>query len=95
MPLLCISWAVIPALKMFYDGKWIASASSATFMSVSLDAIQPGTAEEKAGKVKVNGQTSIYVSIQNSPMPRVVVDKLLEQIIKCVANIIPLFDPFF
>jgi hypothetical protein len=58
------------------------------------DAARPRPTEEQARSVKVNGQVTVFVSLQNPPMPLEPVDRTLEQIVKCVANIVPRFDPF-
>ena len=43
----------------------------------------------------VNGQVSVYVAINDPAVPRIPVERLLENIVKRVADIIPRFDRFF
>ena len=45
--------------------------------------------------VQMKGEVAIYVTWQDVAMPRVPVDRTLEQIIEAVANIVPRFDRFF
>lgn len=44
--------------------------------------------------VKVDGQVTVFVSLQNAPVPLEPVDRTLENIVKCVADIVPRFEPF-
>jgi hypothetical protein len=46
-------------------------------------------------KVEVDSQATIFVAFSDSSMPLEPVDRTLENIIKCVANVIPQFDSFF
>ena len=45
--------------------------------------------------MQMKGKATIYVTWKDVPMPREPADRTLEQIIKCVADIIPRFDRFF
>jgi len=58
-------------------------------------AATPGASEETAHGVKVDGQVTVFVSLDNPPMPLEPVDRMLERIVKCVADIVPMFNPFF
>jgi hypothetical protein len=59
------------------------------------DASGPHPPTQQTRTVKVDGQVTIFVSLKNSPMPSEPVERQLEQIIKCVANVVPRFDKFF
>ena len=59
------------------------------------DASRPSQPTQQARTVKVNGQVTVFVSLKDSPMPNEPVERKLEQIIKCVADIVPRFDGFF
>jgi hypothetical protein len=48
--------------------------------------------EKQSPEVQVKGQATVFVAFQNVAMPREPVDRTLEQIVKCVADIIPRFD---
>jgi hypothetical protein len=43
----------------------------------------------------MKGKVISYVTWKDVPVPSVPIDRTLEQIIKCVANIVPRFDSFF
>jgi len=45
--------------------------------------------------VEMKGKAAIYVTWKDVSMPRERVDVTLQQIVKCVADIIPRFDRFF
>jgi hypothetical protein len=45
--------------------------------------------------VQMKGEVAIYVTWQDVLVPRVAIERTLEQIIERVANTIPRFDPFF
>jgi hypothetical protein len=49
----------------------------------------------ESGKVKVDVQPTLRVSLQDSAMPHKPVDLTLEQIVETVTNIIPRFNRFF
>jgi len=65
------------------------------FIKAAQKAAAPGGAEQKPGNVKVDAQVTVFVSIKDPLVPPEPVDLALEQIIKCVSNIVPLFEPFF
>jgi hypothetical protein len=44
--------------------------------------------------VEVNAQVTVFVTLQNVAMPRAPIDRTLELIVKCVADVIPRFEPF-
>lgn len=58
--------------------------------------VAPGqaTASVRAGDVEVQGEIAAFVSLQDPTVPHMPVEILLEDVIKCVANIIPRFEPF-
>lgn len=51
--------------------------------------------EQFPNGVKVDGQVTVFVSFEDPSVKREPIDTTLEQIIKCVANIVPMFDPLF
>jgi hypothetical protein len=59
------------------------------------DAPSPGPSEQQSRSVKVDGQVTFFVALKNAPMPLVPVERTLEQVVKCVASIVPRFEPFF
>lgn len=63
--------------------------------SVAFNAPAPRSAEEKPRSVKVDGQVSVFISLDNVPMPLVPIERTVEQLVECVANIIPRFEQFF
>jgi hypothetical protein len=56
------------------------------------NASAPALPEQQPGSVKVDGQVTVFVSLDDPPMPLEPIDLALEQIVKCVANIVPMFD---
>lgn len=46
-------------------------------------------------QVQVDGQVAVFVSLQDSTVPIEPVDRTLEQIVKCVADIVSRFESFF
>jgi hypothetical protein len=52
------------------------------------------TAEEAAA-MRMEHQVAVCVTFQDVSMPREGVDRTLENIVKCVADIVPRFEPFF
>jgi hypothetical protein len=55
----------------------------------------PGTSEQQPRSVKVDGQVAVFVSLQNPLVPLEPIERTLEQLVKCVADIVPRFEPFF
>jgi hypothetical protein len=55
----------------------------------------PAESAESAGDVKVQSQATVFIAFRDSAMPREPVNRTLEQIVECVANVIPRFDQFF
>jgi hypothetical protein len=47
---------------------------------------------EHPSSVKVDGKVAVFVALQNAPAPLAPVERTLEQIVKCVAGIVPRFD---
>jgi hypothetical protein len=45
--------------------------------------------------VEVDGQIAVFVALKDFSVPAAPVDILMEQIVKCVADILPRFDPLF
>jgi hypothetical protein len=45
--------------------------------------------------VKVDGQVSIFVALQNVPPPLVPVERTVEQVVTCVADIVTRFEAHF
>lgn len=45
--------------------------------------------------MKMKAKPAIYVAWKDIPMPQEPLDRTLEQIVKCVADIVPRFDAFF
>jgi len=58
----------------------------------ALGTSQPALSPEN---VKVEAQATVFVAFQNSVMPREPVDRTLEQMVECVARVVPRFDSFF
>jgi hypothetical protein len=80
------------------NGRRIASASGVTSMISSMDFLtdpRTGTAWADHAGVKVDGDVAVYITFRDISMPRVPVDRTLEQIVETVANVIPRFDQFF
>jgi hypothetical protein len=66
-----------------------------SFSEVSFDGPAPGSSEQQPRSVKVDGQVTVFVALQNVAMPFAPVDRTLEQVVKCVADIVPRFEKFF
>jgi hypothetical protein len=71
------------------------SASSMVGRQTAGDATSPAATPESPRSMKVDGKVTVFVAIKNGPVPLEPVERTLEQILNCVANIIPLFDGFF
>lgn len=56
---------------------------------------QPGPATQQTRTMKVDGQVTLFISLKDSPVPNEPVEVKLEQVVKCVANIVPRFEKFF
>lgn len=63
------------------------------------DAPIPSLAEQQARDVQVHGKVSVLVSLDHPLVPTPPASEMLGQtlakIVKCVADVIPVFDPFF
>jgi hypothetical protein len=64
-------------------------------VTAAVNTADPGGLEQKPGSVKVDGQVSVFVSLKDGAMPLVPVERELEKIVKCVADILPRFEQFF
>ena len=95
LPLLTLAYAFTGTLSIIVDGVGIVSAGSASSVCVTRHTRAPEPPEQQAGNVKVDGQVTVYVSLKDSPVPKAPVDLLLGNIIKCVKDIVPRFEPFF
>jgi hypothetical protein len=61
----------------------------------TVDTPSPAPPEQQPRSVKVHGQVTVFVAIKDAPVPLVPIERALEQLVKCVANIVPRFEPFF
>lgn len=105
LPLLAIAYTdtvlsqILPNEKITLQGADGSPDGGAILQLVGVSAASetaaPGSLEQHPPSVKVEGQVGVFVTLQNVPVPPEPVDRTLEQIVKCVANIIPPFDPFF
>jgi hypothetical protein len=59
------------------------------------DATAPAAAPALQSNMQMKGEVAIYVTWKDVPVPSEPVDRTLEQIIKAVTNVIPIFDKFF
>jgi hypothetical protein len=91
LPLLTIASARAHQTTVIKGDKtiaWWSGGSQATFYFNTPMAWPPG-------EVKVEGDVAVFVTLQDVAMPVTPVDRLLEDIVKTVADIIPRFEPFF
>jgi hypothetical protein len=93
LPLLTV--ACVDSVSMLISGRRVfRGGPGITEMAVSTKfyAFNPGSPEEPPPDVKVKGQATLFVAFQNPTMPGGAVDWALENLVKCVADIIPRFD---
>jgi hypothetical protein len=76
-----------------HEGRKWHSAGGAS-ISVNLKAPEPGMPPPPPPEVKMEGEPPIFVAFEDPAMKDEVVGLVLENAIKCVADIIPRFDPF-
>jgi hypothetical protein len=98
MLLLCAAhvWEVGNIL-WFKKGKLIWKGSGSG-MGINLAAFGPAFTEEGAIDVKVEGEPTILVTIQDVIMPSghiIILPGVLTQIVECLKDIVPRFDRFF
>jgi hypothetical protein len=91
LPLLTVAHLIGRGLKVTYGGT-VVEASCGSGVSWTFNASGPGIPEPKAGKMKMDGQATVFVALKDILMPLEPVDRKLEKIVKCVADIIPRFD---
>jgi len=106
LPLLTLAQIRSSAIRFHDDkGKTIFSIVGAVFGSkqitghlsgagIGLDTPKPGTPEQATSDVKVECQATIFVAFQNPTMPHEPIDRTLEQMVECVAHVVPRFDPY-
>jgi hypothetical protein len=99
LPVLTIASVGVNELKALVEvcdgGRVIAEATAGGDISFTLGRATPGSPPRRTREVKVDCQPALAVSISNPLVPQMPVDLLLGRIYKCVASIIPRFDPFF
>jgi hypothetical protein len=64
-------------------------------IGVKLDASRELASEKGPVYVKVEGEGTIFVTFKDVPVPGMPVLETLAEIVKCVANVVPRFEPFF
>jgi hypothetical protein len=64
-------------------------------LTLNLKASGPSPSAKAPVSMNVEGQATIFVTFQNPRMPQLPADLLLREMIKCVVDIIPRFEPFF
>jgi hypothetical protein len=110
LPLLAIAYAETASIKIDLIGSNSRISSTLKFVpplpedfdpfrpySVRLSDFAFDAAEFDSINVKsmsVDGQVTVFVALQNSPMPPEPVDVTMENIVKTVSDIIPRFEPF-
>jgi hypothetical protein len=86
-------------LSILVDGKKISSAFPAVSHTLGVNPVahsgQWAVAPEKRRPVKVEGHVTVWVPLKNPAMPQGDVDGVLEDMLNCVASIVPQFDVFF
>jgi hypothetical protein len=94
MLLLCIGiFECSPTIKVFKDGI-LTHTGYGRSLTVQHNAPgQPGGTEGRV-HVEVEGEGTISIALKDVPMPTLPVCEFLNNIVKCVADIIPRFDPF-
>jgi hypothetical protein len=61
----------------------------------ALQAAAPRSPVQSASDVYVDGQATVFITLQDPSMPQEPIDGLAAKAVKCVADIIPRFEPFF
>ena len=82
-------------LRPTTEGAKVFSSRFKVHLPGTQNASTPPPSEPQSREVKVDGQVSVFIALKDSLMPFVPIEGTLEQIIKCVANIIPRFETFF
>src|SRR5262249_45471366 len=84
------------SFSIYHGDKLAWTVSGMVRMELNLEAIRRTMGTATDYRVEMNEKPTIFISIKDFPSPsRSTHVMILEQIIKCVANIIPRFDHFF
>lgn len=95
--LLCASFVESAGnFSVYHRGKLAWTVSGMTEMSMNLAAFSPSLVGSTDFKMTVEGKPTVLIAIKDFPVPpKLVWVGILEQILKCVTNIVPRFDQFF
>lgn len=92
MPLLTISEIESAEIVIMLGNIRTVTSGRQAAQGVNLDTMGMPIDREQ---VQVDSQASLYVAFADSGVPPIPVDAALDQIIKCVANVVPRFEPIF
>jgi hypothetical protein len=92
LPLFTVAYIDDVWLREFKDGRYIRRSVGRRYR---FNTANPGLPGGEPGSVNMEAHASVLVSLQDPAMPREPIDVTLENILKTVADIIPLFEPFF
>jgi hypothetical protein len=93
--LLCVGFfEFIPRID-FYRGNKLVLSGYGRAVSMDFSAGRPPLTSQEPVHVEVEGEGTILVAFKDPPVPGLPVLETLAEIVKCVADIIPPFDPFF
>lgn len=109
LPLLTVAFAHTASMQILVDGEFVFGLAGCMIrrglagekivgglagIGTTLPAPDPALPSQSPRDVKVEGQVTVFVALQDPTMPREPVDRTIGDVVECVANIIPRFDPF-
>ncbi len=92
LPLFTVASARTYRLGMDFPGRQKVWANAGVWLSMNLKAVHPSEPPLDPATMKMDCDFAIFVTLQDFATPREPIDVAMENIFKCVANVVPRFD---